>query len=99
MIEVEVERRHALDPRQRRRAGPGANVDKVALGRQLARLAAVHTQGDRLGAAEAGLAHQQIQALDALGAALAAAAEALDDIALALAHFRHIELIGPVPTP
>ena len=82
-----VQRRHAVEPRQRRRGGPRAGVDEDQLGGQSARRAVVQPHLERLRAGEARLAADQVDAAASSSMPpLAAAAEALHDVALALAH-------------
>src|SRR5205823_7908837 len=77
-----VERRDAIDPRQRRASRPAAGVDEdQRRGKLLGPTRALHL--DRVGADAPRLAHQQIEPGGAFDATLAARAKGLDDVALA----------------
>src|SRR5690242_11827294 len=72
------------------RAGPRAGVDDDQIGAELAGLAVGQPQLQGLRPGEARGGTQQVEAIGLLDAALAAATEARDDVALALAHARQV---------
>src|SRR5581483_3746732 len=61
----------------------------------MAALAIMKYDFQRFLSREMGLAHQEIDAFSPLDAALAAIAEAVHNIAFALAHFRHVDAYRP----
>src|SRR5260370_19412889 len=65
-------------------------VQKDGTRRELLRFTALQAYFQRLRACKARLAHQEIDALGAFDAALAAIAEALDNVPFPLSNFRHI---------
>ena len=95
MTEVEFRTGTESIPSIAGRAGRAAGIDEEQLG------ASTFPVGhrDRLRPDKTRFAEDQVQPVGVANALFAAAAEAVDDVALALAHARHVDEIGPVCTP
>src|SRR4029077_17357165 len=87
-----IEKRNAVQAGDRRHRGPAAGVDDDALAFEIARAASFQIYRDAHAARKARLAEDQLDVGGLLERFLHIAAEALDDVALALEHAAHVDL-------
>ena len=82
-----VEEGHEVESIEFGDAGPGSGVDENTFGRHRALAAVIHANQNRLGGSEAGFSEDEFEVGGLLDARLVSVAEAIHDIALALANF------------